>query len=265
VERIPIVDYEALPPVEVVPPDGQDWLGYGKLLGVPMLDGDARPEELHLWYVVDDVQLLYRLLKQDINLWGQLRELVSLGALPAECGDCKTGSTALQRAEARAGLLESILRYRRIGRGKPVDRAVLEASGAVNERFLPEVTQLAKECAHDAREILAALTEGRVPRFLQRNREKLREYLGEHQFLDENEPLTVDAVRQRAGVESRAAIDGGLLDLPTIDVLINLVCGQQSISARKVLESTVSPSKETVVSGPHFEFGVASTVDDANA
>ncbi len=95
VERVPIVDYQAPPPVEVVPPDGQDWLGYGKLLGVPMIDGDARPEELHLWYVVDDVQLLYRLLKQDINLWGQLRELVSLGALPAECGDCKAGSTAL--------------------------------------------------------------------------------------------------------------------------------------------------------------------------
>ncbi|HEX4069804.1 MAG TPA: hypothetical protein VHX68_01490 [Planctomycetaceae bacterium] len=263
VERVPIVDYQAPPPVEVVPPDGQDWLGYGKLLGVPMLDGDARPDELHLWYVVDDVQLLYRLLNQDINLWGQLRELVSLGALPADCGEFKAGSTTLRRAEARAGLLETILRYRRVGRGKPVDRAVLEASGAVNERFLPEVTQLAKERAQDARQILAALAEGQVPRFLQRNREKLQQYLAEHEYLDENEPLSVDAVRQRARVESRAAIDGGLIDLFTIDVLINLICKRSTIGPQTVPESTVSPSKETVVAGPHFEIGVASTVDDA--
>ncbi len=169
------------------------------------------------------------------------------------------------RAEARAGLLETILRYRRIGRGKPVDRAVLEASGAVNERFLPEVTQLAKERAQDAREILAALAERQVPRFLQRNREKLQQYLAENEYLDENEPLSVDAIRQRARVESRAAIDGGLLDLFTIDVLINLICERSTVETRTGPESAVSPSKETVVSGPHFEFGVASTVDDANA
>ena len=41
VERIPIVDYEAPPPVEVVPPDGQDWLGYGELLGGHIIGHDV--------------------------------------------------------------------------------------------------------------------------------------------------------------------------------------------------------------------------------
>ncbi len=94
-ERVPVVDYDALPPVEVVRPDGDDWLGYGKRLRVPMPNAYSKPEELHLWYMVDEVQLLYRLLKQGINLWGQLRELVSLNSLPADCVDFKSGSAAL--------------------------------------------------------------------------------------------------------------------------------------------------------------------------
>jgi hypothetical protein len=223
VERVPVVDYEPLPPVEVLQPDGEDWLSYGKLLKVPMPDASTRPEELHLWYMVDDVQLLYRLLKQDINLWGQLRELVSLNALPADCVDFKPGSATLLRAEARADLLATAFRYWRIGRGKPVDRSVLEASGAIGDRFLPEVSQLAKDLGGDARRLLEALSEGRVPRFLQRNREKLQQYLAENDYLDENEPVPVETVKQRARIEAFANSDCGLIDPFTIDVLIDLV------------------------------------------
>jgi hypothetical protein len=169
------------------------------------------------------VQLLYRLLKQDINLWGQLRELVSLNALPADCVDFKPGSAALLRAEARADLLATAFRYWRIGRGKPVDRSVLESSGAIGERFLPEVSQLAKDLGGDARRLLEALSEGRVPRFLQRNREKLQQYLAENDYLDENEPIPVETVKQRARIEAFANRDDGLIDAFTIDVLIDLV------------------------------------------
>jgi energy-coupling factor transporter ATP-binding protein EcfA2 len=242
VERVPVVDYEALPAIEVVRPDGDDWLGYGKRLRVPMPDAYSKPEELHLWYMVDEVQLLYRLLKQGINLWGQLRELVSLNSLPADCVDFKTGSAAFLRAEARADLLETVFRYWRLGRGKPVDRAVLEASGAIGERFLPEVSQLAKEVAGDARLLLAALAEGRVPRFQQRNREKLQHYLAEHDYLDENESLALDVVKQRARIEAFAVMERGLIDPFTIDVLIDLVYG--------ISTNSVGYASHGILSGP---------------
>ena len=225
VERVPVVDYDAPPPIEVTPPDGEDWLSYGKLLRIPAPDAYGKPEELHLWYLVDDVQLLYRLLKQDINLWGQLRELVALGALPIDCVDFQPGSTALRRAEARAELLETVFRCWRVGRGKPVDRAVLEASGAIGDRFLLEVVQLAKELRHDARELLAALVEGKVPRFQQRNREKLQQYFAENGYFDESEPLSSDAVKERARIEAFANLDAGLIDRFTIDVLVDQVYG----------------------------------------
>ena len=159
VERVPVVDYDATPDRSHAP----GWRRLAQLRQIaayPRADAYGKPEELHLWYLVDDVQLLYRLLKQDINLWGQLRELVALGALPIDCVDFQPGSTALRRAEARAELLETVFRCWRVGRGKPVDRAVLEASGAIGDRFLLEVVQLAKELRHDARELLAAARGG---------------------------------------------------------------------------------------------------------
>lgn len=222
-ERVPAVDYEALPPVELAPPDGEDWLGYGKLLQVPLPAPHNKPEELHLWYVVDDVQLLYRLLKRDINLWGQLRELIALDSLPGDCPEFTGGSATIERAAARADLLDTVFRYWRIGRGKPVDRAVLEASAAIGERFISEVVQLAKEVGHDSRQLLAALADGRVPRFQQRNREKLQQYLGEQGYLDEADPLSIEAVKERAKIESFAALNRGLLDPFTIDTLVDLV------------------------------------------
>ena len=246
VERVPIVDYIAPPPVEVAPPDGEDWLGYGKLLRVPAPDACGKPEELHLWYLVDDVQLLYRLLKQDINLWGQLRELIALGALPSDFVDFRAGSAALLRAEARAELLATAFRYWRIGRGKPVDRSVLEASNAIGDRFLPEVAQLAKDVGHDPRQLLSALADGKVPRFLQRNREKLQQYLAEHDYLDENEPVAIDAVKQRARVEYFASMDRGLIDSFTVEVLIDLVYGRQSIGTIPSSELAHLPMKVAV-------------------
>jgi hypothetical protein len=70
---------------------------------------------------------------------------------------------------------------------------------------------------------LEALSEGRVPRFLQRNREKLQQYLAENDYLDENEPIPVETVKQRARIEAFANRDDGLIDAFTIDVLIDLV------------------------------------------
>jgi uncharacterized protein YhaN len=246
VERVPVIDYVAPPPVEVAAPEGEDWLDYGKLLRVPAPDAYGKPEELHLWYLVNEVQLLYRLLKQDINLWGQLRELIALGALPSSFVDFQPGSAALLRAEARAELLATAFRYWRIGRGKPVDRAVLEASNAIGDRFLPEVAQLAKDVGHDARQLLSALADGKVPRFLQRNREKLQQYLAEHDYLDENEPLSADSVKQRARVEAFASMDRGLIDPFTVDVLIDLVFGRQSIGTEASSDSRPLPSKVAI-------------------
>ncbi len=67
------------------------------------------------------------------------------------------------------------------------------------------------------------LADGRVPRFLQRNREKLQQYLAENDYLDENESLSVDAVKQRALIEAFAVMERGLIEPFTIDVLIDLV------------------------------------------
>ena len=110
-ERVPNIDYAAPPPLEVADPEGDDWPEYGKRLRVAMPNAYGKPEELHLWYMIDDVPLLYRLLKGGINLWGQLRELVALDSLPSDCKELAPRSPALLRAEARAGLLEMVFRY----------------------------------------------------------------------------------------------------------------------------------------------------------
>ena len=245
VERVPIVDYQAPPPVEVVPPDGQDWLGYGKLLGVPMLDGDARPEELHLWYVVDDVQLLYRLLNQDINLWGQLRELVSLARcrrtvansrpVRRRCGvprpapdcwrpSCATGGSAEENRSTEPsskGPAPSMSGSCRRSRNWPknVHRMPAKSSRHLRKGKSPD------SCSATARNCSSTWPNTSI--WMKTNRYPSTPYGSGHEW------------------RACAAIDGGLIDLFTIDVLINLVCGREAIGARKG-----SDSASVTVKGP---------------
>lgn len=182
----------AAPPPPAVPdPRGVPPERYATLVGVPPLDPWRAADACHLFHLLRDaLPLLRRLLAADIERVGALRSLLrgrAAGALLS--GDERT---LLHR---RVHALDAFLEGWRRGRGRPVDRAALEASGAVSDTFLDRVEALSRKVDGDAAALLSGLASGEVSRFRSRDREALEAWLAQHDFLDERPPLPAAELR----------------------------------------------------------------------
>jgi hypothetical protein len=188
---------------------------YGERLKVPAVDLYAPATSLHLWYVVETPRLLHHLLADvGVAVWGELKSLAGAGGTPLlEAGELARIAIA---AEVAASALERL----RVGRGRPVDRRALLASGAITDRFIDEVDVLCRRVGGDA-ELLVEQLEARViPNFLQRNAGLLREYLEQEGFLDLRDPPRLEVVRRGLIAEHAAAIADGILSYDAIDRLL---------------------------------------------
>ncbi len=174
-------------------PSGHDHESYGAAIDVQPIDLYRGAGTAHLWYVVDDVEILRDLLAFGVKRWGQLRNLLERGRhefVPAEQSD-------IERIEQDARALEEFVQSWRIGQGKPVDRSVLESSGAISDTFLDRVATLAAELNGDAEELIDALYAGEVNRFRSGKAEELEEYLRENEYIVTQEPLDDEQIRLR--------------------------------------------------------------------
>ncbi|HWV58615.1 MAG TPA: hypothetical protein VNZ57_14260 [Longimicrobiales bacterium] len=204
-------------PREQVPePDGMTQEEYGRVLLVPPLDPEGDIGSVHLWYLFDDLDALYRLLRVHVESWGALRTLVESGGAPLLGQD----ESVYRRAEAAVRALERAFSLVRIGRGKKVDRSVLDASGAVSGSFMDRVAELCRECGGDAKDLLERMRVGAVPRFRNDARERLRDYLLDNGYLDERDPLGHEELRLRTLAAVAREIDEGRLTPADVDRLL---------------------------------------------
>jgi hypothetical protein len=170
-----------------------DHKAYGEALEVPRFDPRSGAGSAHVWYVVEDVDLLHRLLQMGVSRWGQLRALLESGDRSVLQTDRETS----QRVEASGRALEAFVRAWSVGRGKPVHRMVLQDSGAVSETFIDEVSQLAQDLSGDGEKIVEALIRGDVARFRTGKAEDLRAYLEDERYIDPADPLPETEVSRR--------------------------------------------------------------------
>lgn len=176
----------------VPPPDGYTHEEYGELLGVPAID--PMMDEVgttHLWYLIDDLPALHRLLTLGIRQWGQLEQLEARGRLAA----AGVERDVVVRARVLAGTLRCHHEEVRIGRGKPVTREVLARSGAVTPTMLDRVVKALEHCAGDGRALLAIVDEGKVTGFGEKKAAALRAFLLAEGYVDEEEPRSEGEVR----------------------------------------------------------------------
>lgn len=180
-------------------PEGADHPEYGRRVGVPPVHAREPVDRAHLWYLVEEPRGLHDLLSLGLERWGQLRryvETAGVAALPA-------GVESFERLRARAAAVEGYLEAWLEGRGRPVERADLQESGAVSDRFLDEVDALREELGGDAAALLQALEEGRVKGFRTRNRETLETHFQAGGHLAAGEPNPPEELRRRAMVAAR--------------------------------------------------------------
>lgn len=219
-------DLRPLPPAAparrpVPAPEGESYAEYGQRLQVPSIlpDPDALGQ-VHLWHLLDDGEDLHRLLNLGLERWGQLQ---ALGEGELEAMVPGRGRRLHRQAGAAARVLQAVVENWRIGRGRPVDGPVLEASGAVSNRFLEGATDLARAVGGDARRLLEALEGGQLRHFRQEKLADLRDYLRDQGYLDEREPLPFDVLLARAMAAAAADLGAGLITREHVERLVATV------------------------------------------
>lgn len=188
-------------------PQGQDYDEYARTIGVPRIDPYGDVGAVHVWYVLDDVDLLHRMLELGITQWGPLRTLLSEKAVPGveDVDDVRA------RAEAAAQVIEQLCEDWRAGHGRPLDRAALIASAAVSDVYLEKVAALSEALEGDAQRVLAALRDGQVKGFRKSAIAKLEEYCEEVGHTPTGPTRSGEDMKLRAIAAGRSALDAGWL------------------------------------------------------
>ena len=206
--------------LSVPAPEGMSHEDYGEALDVGAPVGLWTPvTDVHLWYFVEDVELLVRLLKAGVRKWGQLKRLAAGDKLDA------LGVTGDEFAaiEARADAVEAFFNACRVGRGRPVTARVIEQSGAVSDTFFDRVVQLCDELEGDGEALVAGLLEGKVKRFRDNKAEELEEYLVKQGYIDEVERLSDDEIWEGVLAAVADALGRGVVDVEGVKRVIGRV------------------------------------------
>ncbi|MFW5878771.1 MAG: hypothetical protein ACOCVR_03040, partial [Myxococcota bacterium] len=152
----------------------------------------------------DDLRLVYELLQH----W----HVRSLGQLEKILGE-KQGHRVVRDEASRARILARCKAARawvaawRRGRGRQVDRTVLEGSGIVSDTFLDKVSAEAERLEGDALGLLEALKERAVSRFGDKKIDELEAWLQTEGYISTEAQLDRDGRLQAALLEATSEME----------------------------------------------------------
>ena len=176
-------------------PNGLTAEEYGHALRVPVFAPALGYAQQHCFYVLsDDLHSLHNILVRGIERVGQWK-VVSSTALADKLGSLTMSSSEIT---TRVDLLEVFCELWKRGRGQAVDRDVLVDSGALTDRFLDAVEEIAVEQGGDpARllEILGTSKDARLKGFRRGSVVSLDQYLRDNGYLDDQLVLSADELR----------------------------------------------------------------------
>ena len=203
-------DYRVETPPALPAPNGRSAEEYASLLGVPPRLDPHRPEGgIHLFHLLrDDPTLLHVLMDTwRVSSLGQLEVLLASDAAQAAL----PGEDLHRRLRQRCRVVRTWVELWRRGRGRPVDRGVLEQCPAVSATFIDRVADLAARVRGDGEALVQALRAGEMDRFRSRKIDELEQWLADEGCTDDQERLTGEDRRrltlQRAAPETVADAD----------------------------------------------------------
>ncbi|MCP1727051.1 DNA repair exonuclease SbcCD ATPase subunit [Natronospira proteinivora] len=198
-------DYR-LPAVETLPePVDESPEQWAARVGIPAIDPRQPVGGLPLFHLLrDDLALLYRLM-QRYRVWGlgQLESLLNSDVAEKAIPDENWRRQLASRCAAARAWQQAWQH----GRGKPVGRAALEASGAVSETFMERVCEQAESLGGDGGALIEALANKAVSGFRNDKREELAEWLEAEGYISPETPLDEEERLQRTIWRTTRAAD----------------------------------------------------------
>ncbi|MDE0005376.1 MAG: hypothetical protein OXQ29_22015, partial [Rhodospirillaceae bacterium] len=183
-------------PPALPPPDGLAAEEYAMLIHVHPVNPRAAAGGIHLFHLLrDDLGLLHSLLDTwRISALGQLEALLASDAARTAVSERQSRRRLRQRCRTARSWTE----LWRQGRGKPVDRAVLDESGSVSDVFLDLTADLATELEGDGKALVLALRDRRVKGFHASKTDELENWLADKGYVDDALILEPDKRRRLA-------------------------------------------------------------------
>ncbi len=207
---------EVQPEIQVAAPGGLTAEDYGVRIGVTPFDPRRPVGAQHIFHILwDDLNLLFELLKRRVEWVGQW-DLVSRSPLMAEFG---ASSGTIDEVALRLQLLDVFCTLWKQGRGRLVDRDVLEASGSVGEKYFEHTVAISSEQHWSGPalvELLKSRGDERLKGFQRKSAEKLEQFLLDGGYIDERPVLDegtvrLEAMASPAGAELSAEVAGECL------------------------------------------------------
>ena len=193
--------------------------------------------------LVLDPEAAYACLRAGFDTWGPLRAAMRRGAAGrGASGGSGSGSggtsVPLSEPEARR-LLDRVAAVDAwqqawlVGRGRPVDRAALAASGMVGPAFLDGLAEILDATRGDARALVRALRESPPDGFRRARVDDVEVFLTANGFLPSGAPLRDADLRAAvAAATAPAALDDALATLARLRTYAESVTAEASASER---------------------------------
>lgn len=208
------LNIEPLPAISIPFPGKMNHEEYGKILQVPNINPrNTNLDVLHLWHIIQDNALLFRILNLHVHNWGQYRNLMEYSAKTLYDTEPAQKDKMYAAVKAIAAACEGW----RIGRGRKVDRAALLDSGCITERFMEDVLALVLNSSGNAEAIIAALVNGAVHNWRKAATEKLNEFFENNGYTSTDSVLPPNQVRIRVLASVAGELEDGLIDSSLID------------------------------------------------
>ncbi|MBT6847911.1 MAG: hypothetical protein HOA14_10900, partial [Planctomycetaceae bacterium] len=175
---------------------------FGEQLGVrrPILF-PYNPPDLHLWYLIEDLDLLYSCIQIRVMTWGSLQQVMKHNASDVSF----INEQQFMTLQARAAAVANAVIHWSVGRAALITREDLQESGAVSNTFMERIWKVADRVEHCGASLIKELRgESRPKQWSDSKTDKLEDYLCRILKIDTVARQTPDEIYSRAAIALEA-------------------------------------------------------------
>ena len=154
------------------------------------------PEKLHLWYLIEDLELLYACIKTRVVTWGSLQRAVRYNASGVPFIKKERFSTI----ESRAAAVTTAVNQWSVGRAASVTREDLR-EGGVSDVFMDRIWAVAVGVEYCGLSLIKELRVSRPKQWSEGKTDNLEEYLFRVEKIDMANRSTPDEIYSKAAIE----------------------------------------------------------------